>query len=230
MKKHLLTFSLTCAMLLGMTSLSSAATLLVSADSTVFSGDPNSNFGLDNAVFAFDGNNDPNNISKGYLKFDASSLTGQVIDSISGLTMRYTLSVNRTGNFFFLDGTGADTWAETGITWNNAPLNNTSDNDFSAGAGQTLTSLGSITGNGQFQPITLTFGASEEAALINALNTGDRIATIAFNHTGTNGFQINSLQSGNGSFLTYTAIPEPTSAALLLAAGLTLCIRRRRCS
>lgn len=222
------TLTLLCA--LGcFTGIASAATLVTSADSYIYGGSQDSNFGTSDWLYANDGGGVVANVQKIYMKFDASSLP--TLASISGLTMRYDASTNRTGNFYLLEGTGADSWTETGITWNNAPLNNDTGFDFTAGSGQTITSLGAIAGNGQFQPITLTFGTAEETALLNALNTGDRIATIGILHSGTNFFQIAALDAGASiaPTLEYTAIPEPTTAALLgLAAAGAVLLRRRR--
>ncbi len=199
-----------------------AETLFVSSDAYISQANPTTNYGIANSVESID---DRGILLKGYLKFDASSLVGQTVTDISGLTMFYSRTTNRTAFFSLLAGTGANSWTESGIDWNTAPLNNSSDVGFTAAEGQSITPLGSIAGNGQNVPITLTFDSAMKTALLNALNTGDRVATIAFQHSGTNQFGVWSKDytpSGGSlgqyaSYLTYTATPAPVESLVVSA-------------
>lgn len=113
--------------------------LSASADATVYGSSPTTNFGSD-PVLRVAGNSSTGSYTaaaKSYLRFD---LTG--LPTLNSAKLRLTVA-----NVKDLDQTGftysaslrllpdaSDTWSnESTITWNNAPLNNTTGNSFQAG-------------------------------------------------------------------------------------------------
>ena len=67
---------------------------------------------------------------KGYLRFDHSSINEPINNAILRLSFvedTHTTFATWTFNVYgLLDGHSGENWLETGITWNNAPANNTS--------------------------------------------------------------------------------------------------------
>lgn len=200
---------------------------------------------------------------KSYIRFDSSAVTGSVLSA----TLNLIVSVNNGGgsnplnpdpqsftlNVYGLnDGATAgggklgEDWAESSITWDNAPANIASG----TGAGQ-LVSTGSGTANGGqavfLGQLDITTSDSvgavvsfSNAALVNFLNTDTNgVVTIIISAQGwTGGGGTSSQSSANLGFApkestTYAApslsvvtVPEPTTAALL-SLGVLGRIRRR---
>ncbi|WP_246456599.1 DUF7594 domain-containing protein [Ruficoccus amylovorans] len=176
--------------------------LSVAADATVDQVLPGTNLGSDTNVKAqdsTDGGERP--VSKGYLMFDASGLPP--VKDIESFTVFYSTKRGRSASYFLITGKGANDWTEEAITWNNAPANvpATDLDGFTAGEGQNVIHLGSNTGNpGELGEIV--FGSEKSSAqdakqaLIKALNSGDRKATVAFSHNGTRFYNIAARESG----------------------------------
>ncbi len=128
---------------------------------------------------------------KAYLLFDASSLGSTQLERAERVRFYYSGSVNvtRTMMFVLLSGTGVNDWTETEITWNNAPANNsTTSRDFVAYPGQSVITLGStqyVAGAPREMNLQIPEGSAGETALLNALNTGDRKATIGVSYSST---------------------------------------------
>ncbi len=163
-----------------------AAILTVEADAHVDGTNTTANFGTNNVLSleqsALGGN-------KAYLRFDASAFGTTNLARVESLRVVWAASTNITRSIAFslITGTGADEWTETGITWSNAPANNVTGTSrgFAAAPGQTITSLGSIQyAAGSPRELTISFGATsiEGNALLAALNTGDRKATLGVSY------------------------------------------------
>jgi hypothetical protein len=126
---------------------------------------------------------------KAYLLFDASGWGETNLTRIESLRVVWAGSTNitRTLAASLITGSSANDWSETTITWNNAPGNNvlSTDRNFVAFPGQTVTTLGSVqyaSGNPRELIIPFGAGSAQENALLTALNTGDRKATIGVNY------------------------------------------------
>lgn len=104
-------------------------TITPAADARIDGGAPDTNFGNAVELFARDGGENPANNEKTYLAFDLSGLlgSGQSISSSSfSLTLSRLGSATTAGTLTVYGITdNADTWTEGGITWSNAPKNDT---------------------------------------------------------------------------------------------------------
>lgn len=155
---------------------------------------------------------------KAYLQFDASQLGGTEVKRVEKLRVYWAGSVNitRTLLFVLLTGTDVNDWTETGITWENAPANNTTTNrGFFAYPGQTVTTLGSIpytAGNPREMNLLITEDSAAEAALLNALNTGDRKVTLGVSYSSSpeNTVGIYSRERDGGMFIPTLWLGEKT--------------------
>ncbi len=155
------------------------------ADATVRGDSAADNFGTAPTLLAA-GNNAQGQVlgaAKSYLRFD---LTG--LPPLTAASLR--LTVASTGGFLNSGQSGTvnlrvladgnDTWTENGITWTNAPLNNTSSNGFLAGT--TLLSNYTIT------PLNVpTVGSiislDAGALTLDAIKGGDNLITLAVHST-----------------------------------------------
>lgn len=198
-----------------------AASLEVSQDATVWGGThAGTNYGSETFVMSVGSGDSAEEWRKGYLLFDASSLP--LFDSVESLSFTYyTANYSRSAKFYLLEGSGVDAWSQGSITWNSAPGNVVDNGRTFGGAGITVTHLGTITGgtNDYGNLLTLTLSGSGQAALLNALNTGDRKVTIVFAHDSSNrSFSLASTEHASmaAASLSYTpgsTVPEPASAA-----------------
>jgi len=187
--------------------LCAAEELRVVADATVDEEFPGMSFGLDGTVVSRDSeSNGPRPLLKGYLMFDASGRPP--VRSIEAFEFTYTFHRNRSASFFLIEGEAADDWSDDGqnaITYENAPANNTVPGggvgfpDKTGAEGfapdnpaQRVIKIGQTTGAGQNQLTRLDLLPGAKAALLRALNTGNRKATLAFQHGGTALFAIAS--------------------------------------
>lgn len=114
-----------------------------------------------------------------YLKFDASEMNSVIEDIVAFEGFILATKFPRSASAYFITGDGADEWAQDTITWDNAPGNDKS-------SGGKLLSSGSFLGS--FPPpekdagrtVALKWNSDDaKKLLIAALNTGDRVATIA---------------------------------------------------
>jgi hypothetical protein len=216
---------LTLALLSG---IAHADVITVTDDAYISIGSPTTTFGT----------TDPNQLvtsdadAKVYIKFDASSYGLTQLTDVASLTV-YSKSSgrSRTLTFFLLEGTGVDDWDETTLTSNNAPLNDATGDGFVAGAGETLTALGfGLNSGDDLVQLDIVFGATEETALLNALNTGDRVATIGVQLSSNSYTYLSSSERDGGIYapsLNVTAIPEPATFGLLGVAVFGLLALRR---
>jgi hypothetical protein len=140
-----------------------------------------------------------------YLKFDASQLEGR-IESVGKLSLRYSGRISRPFEVYLLEGPGVDEWSEATLTWENAPLNDRSGALFSPGDEGKVTLLGSASTIGKSSYMDVEFGPGR-SDLAEALNTGDRVATLAIVATGSDSVAFISKDYQYGSltpFLQYT--------------------------
>ncbi len=227
--------------LLAASSGANAALLSVSADAHIDGTNATANFGLDTVLSIEQGVLGGN---KAYLLFDASALGGTQVGRIENLNVVWAGGgTTRTLWFGLITGTGANDWTETSLTWQNAPGNNVTgtDRNFVAYAGQAVILLGTVgsAGGPSGKTLTLAFteGSSEESALLSALNTGDRKATIGvrYNSSQTSSaniysreYEVAGVPGAYAATLNYQLIPEPSTAALLCGGCALLIARRRR--
>lgn len=182
--------------------------------------------------------NATNNIRKSWLKFD---LAGQNVDFSQSGTITLTLASQSSSTeefniaLYALDDTGATapTWTESTIHWNNAPGNDTSDsgkNDLDSGETTFLGATGTIATNtaaGTQYQFTITDWS-------DYLQSDNTITTIAISTTDSPGPSIAFASSEHATeawrpTLTFTQIPEPSAAALILVSGFVgVALRRRR--
>jgi len=172
---------------------------------------------------------------KSYLRFDTSALGGhQTLDATLKLTPYGTDSSSQTFNLFgLLDGDAGESWAETGITWNNAPANDTADNDIDLSRATLLAQFA-----GGASGATIELGSSALLDFINA-DTDGLITLIVTRETydpsfGGSQHRFRSREYGDSddlfapTLILVNNIPEPTSLALLALGGLAARLRRRR--
>lgn len=172
-----------------------AKTITAVQDAEIHRNSPTVNYGALTAVqVRYD--TDP---SKGYVQFDAS---GQgVVCGIKSFKMFSTYEYGRSASFYLIKGSGADSWDEDTLTWNNAPGNdaNSADGFLNDGA---CTNIYLGINESVSQNTTAWFlWDSEEAkdALVHELNTGDRKATIAFCRNGDRLVKVASTENGTNA-------------------------------
>lgn len=203
-----------------------------SADSFVQRGNGNTNFGTSGSI-TIKGGDSASTTRKGYIRFDLSTITEPITDA----TITFTVSTNNGGggntnlqnftvNVFGLKES-LDTWSQGSITWNNAPANNTFNNNFIAAD---VTSLGSFTVNQTPIGDTVTFSSAGLISFLNA-DTDDKASILLQRSAGGS----SNLAFASSENLTYdapllTAVPEPGHyAALFGLLGIAFAyIQRRR--
>ena len=163
-----------------------ASTITVSADAYIDGTNTSANFGT-NDVLSLEQSVLGGN--KAYLRFDASAWGATNLSRVESLRVFWASSTNITRSIYssLITGTGANSWTESGITWSNAPGNKVTGTErgFVAYPGQTVTGLGGIQyAAGNPRELTIPIGdlSVEERALLTALNTGDRKATIGVSY------------------------------------------------
>lgn len=175
---------------------------------------------------------------KSYFLFDATGLP-EIFSVDDFQIQRAGGTISRTIALYAILGENVNNWTELGITWNNAPGNNVSQGtrDFGAYPGESLIFIDTFsTGSLADTVYNVSFGKLIEAdsqAILNALNTGDRQLTLGLRYNSSQESTINfrSKENGDGSFgarLNVTLIPEPGTAALLIAGMALLFTVRRR--
>jgi len=189
----------------------------------------NLNFGIDSALgvrFGPAGATQFDTSRKSYMRFDLSTLLVPVVDAELQVTINqgFTILVPATFQVYgLIDNAVNENWLEgagtgqvvAGITWNNAPANNTaSPNGFLAGA----VFLGETTYSGSFfDGQTLSFSYASIANFINA-DTNDLVTFMlaSKNINPTNNYTFGSGEGGDVAKPTLIlSVPEPSSLALL---------------
>lgn len=166
-----------------------------------------------------------NNIRKSWLKFD---LTGQNVDFSQSGTVTLTLAGDSSSDTSFkialyaLDDVGATapTWTESTITWNNAPGNDTGGtgiNDLEPGETTFISETATISNNTaagtQYQ-----FVIPDLSVFLQSDNTITTIAIASVQPNSGPSLALASSENATESWrptLTFTAVPEPGSFALL---------------
>jgi len=249
MKKITLLTLLVCAAV----AVHAQTTVITSADARIDGGSPTSNFGSSSGpdeLFVRDGGGNANNHEKSYLQFDVGGVlaAGESFDNAS-----FVLSTRPNQSVSSLDITitiwgivdNNDSWTETGITWNNAPANDTtSGSDVLDNASFDTVELATLTAN--LQPDTSY--SFTDARLTEYLNwtagaiadpygngaSSDTVATIIVTSTGGNQalgrFWAREDTGVSQPRLDLAVIPEPATAGLALGgiALLGLLVLRRR--
>lgn len=162
---------------------------------------------------------------KGYVRFDLSSINQPINDASLRLSFvedtHTTPAVWSFNVFGLVDGLAGEDWSETGITWNNAPGNDT------ASGGSLLGGQASLLGSFDIDTSTLAAGEGvtfSSPALTSFLqsDTND-LATLVFirpDRTLTNvGFATKEHDTFAPPTLTLTTVPVP-GAVVLFGTGL----------
>jgi hypothetical protein len=209
---------LAASVLLATSASAFGSAITVSADAHIDGTSKTANFGTNENLSleqsALGGN-------KAYLLFDASGWGATNLTRVESLRVVWSASTNITRSIYagLISGTGANNWTEAGINWSSAPANNVTGTDrgFVAYAGQTVTPLGGAqyaAGNPRELTIAIADLSTEERALLTALNTGDRKATIgiSYNSSQTSSVSIYAREYGAGVYaatLSVSAATEP---------------------
>jgi len=227
-----------------------AAIVTADQDAFIFGSSPSENFGDTTLLLGKAPVPGSTYSRKAYIQFDTSQLVipndeyaliFNVVDSGTGVTegdTEYNFSVWGLNHSLNADG-----WSESGITWNNAPENDTtSSNGFLSGA----TSLGTfdITGKGDGQVIVFSSsamdlfmdnigdGSDDYVTFMIARNTlADSENTYVHGFASTNHSTLEGPQLSSLSNTKLGQVPEPASLVVWsLLAGLALAVgwRRRR--
>lgn len=209
-----------------------AVLISIPDDAAIQSNTPDTNYGSAASIYSYYRNITGQPYYKSWIKLDATSLPTLTSGNTTLSLTASNANAGYTIDFYLLSGVDSSTWAENTITWNNAPGNNTGGAGFTGGANATL--IGSFT---TFTfVLNTTYGLSitgaGETALLSALNTGSRTATIAFQRTGS-GTLVNNFHSTEATTSSYRptldAIPEPSTFALLgVGLAAVACFRRRK--
>jgi len=212
-----------------------AVILAPQSDAYVLRQDPNANFGLDPELLVKNAAPAPPSGDfdrKAYLRFDTSPLGGLVAQG-SVLSLHVIAGIGELGNitgqsiqfsvFALNDGDAGESWGEAGITWNNAPGNDTRSGD---GLLSNTTLLGSVSLIGTAVGEEVRFSSAALDAFVNQ-DTDDRITLIVvrnfFDPAGNgyyHAFGSREAEAALRPSLSVTAVPEPSglvSAALGLA-------------
>lgn len=131
-----------------------------------------------------------------YLKFDASGLKSDVVkvDGFAGFAVK--MKYPRSATAFLIVGEGAADWAPETITWGNAPGNNpASGKGFLPGRAVQLGAF-PVLERGVSKTVELEWGSdAAKNALIEALNTGNRQATVVMVRPTTKACKFASLKN-----------------------------------
>ena len=168
---------------LGIACICQATAITVVDDAEIRSDAPDSNYGAQTTLSALMTSTPA--YRKGYIKFDASGLGDGVVADIDSFTFYFTQAYARDARFYLITGAAADSWDESTITWNNAPGNGPATTFLNDGT-YTSTYLG--TSGTEAAPGVVEFVWDSEAAkqaVIDELNNGDRVVTIACMRDGT---------------------------------------------
>lgn len=238
MKNHhrLLSMGLVTLPLILASQSAQAASIVASHDNFVLNSDANNVQGESGARDVLVVKDATNNIRKSWLKFD---LTGQNVDFSQSGTVTLTLAGSPSANFnlslYALDYTGvtAPTWTESTLTWNNAPGNDTGGPGIRELESDETTLLGttSLITSGTAAGSSYQFNISDLSTFLQSDNTITVIAISDQSNTSPS-FTFASSEHATEAWrptLTFTQIPEPSAAALILVSGFVGgALRRRR--
>lgn len=238
MKNHhrLLSMGLVTLPLILASQSAQAASIVASHDNFVLNSDANNVQGESGARDVLVVKDATNNIRKSWLKFD---LTGQNVDFSQSGTVTLTLAGSPSANFnlslYALDYTGvtAPTWTESTLTWNNAPGNDTGGSGIRELESDETTLLGttSLITSGTAAGSSYQFNISDLSTFLQSDNTITVIAISDQSNTSPS-FTFASSEHATEAWrptLTFTQIPEPSAAALILVSGFVgVALRRRR--
>lgn len=172
---------------------------------------------------------------KAYIRFDTSALTS----ATDSATLNLTVSLNNDGKSpatpqpFTLEVygllTGATSWGETTITWNNAPGNDTSSaNGLLATDVVDLGTLNIL--DTDIAGVTVSFSTAALTGFVNdAIGVGQVTLIVVRTDTNSNSINLTFASKENTTFAApslVVAVPEPASMALV-GVGLLPWLRRR---
>ena len=221
---------MTALFALGVAGICQAEIITVSADAEIRSDTPDTNYGAQTTLSAL--MTSTPTYRKGYIKFDASGLgAGVTVTNIASFSMYFTQAYARDAKFYLITGTGVDSWDESTITWNNAPGNG-AGTTFLNDATYTSTRVG-LSGT-EAAPGVVEFVWDSQTtmdAVIDELNSGDRIVTLACMRDSTSRlatFASKENSSGHPVIqMDLQTIPEPATLGLMMGVvGAGLMIRR----
>jgi len=189
----------------------------------------NQNQGADPQIIAFHPGAFPNSYRKAYMRFDLASVAGTVTDvALSLILAENNLSpviVNVWGLDDLVAGEaapGSGGWAETGITWNNAPGNDTSSpNLFNS---VTATQIGTVLVPVASRGATVTLTSAIEPNLLTFLqnDTNDLVTFMLSRQVA--GAQTWFASKEHATYappaLTVTTTPVPVPAGIWMGLGL----------
>lgn len=190
------------------------------ADATVEASQPDSNFGSDTAVRTSLSAPFGDGSQKAWLLFDgAASGYATITDivSLTATTAATSVTQLRGAQFWLITGAGANDWNQSTITWNNAPGNDITHGTNLDTANFTITLLGETPqADSGGETVVMSWETGAKTALLNELNTGNRLATIVTTRISTSGrMNYASLEHPTADPVQLEVIPEPSSFAML---------------
>jgi len=211
---------------LGVASQPARATISLSSVADATASEPNatSNFGTATTL-EVKNQSATTNERKSYIRFSLSSVT-QTIDAASvTFTLPSGTGGARTYTLYGLkDNATGNSWSETGITWNNAPANDTAD-------GGTFTSDALLLSSVAFGAGGVTTVTFTDVAIKNFLNADtDDLVTFMLYRTNSNATvdTFNSREAASGGPLLSIEVPEPSTLSFAGLGAVGLLARRKR--
>lgn len=190
-------------------------------------GDRGTNWGSsDSLLLRNDGNNSGGWHRHSYLRFDLGGVGATVTNVAFDVALTYNTLINNEASianiwdieiYGLLDGASGNTWSETGITWNNAPGNNTGSNGFTSD----FQLLGTMSIQGVPVGSRISYSSSTLVDFLNADTDG--LVTLGLRRVNpvrtATSFILASKENtsyGAPSLSLYTdAIPEPSTIAFV---------------
>ncbi|AKJ65627.1 DNRLRE domain-containing protein [Kiritimatiella glycovorans] len=218
-----------------------ADVLFASADAMIDGGDTDTNFGAATQLFLRGGGGA--NTEKLYYQFDVEGIlgSGEVFDGVEfSIATHPNQPVNATGFNWTLHGItdNNDSWTESGITWDNAPKNDTSGTGVVSGGTTNLANFTFASVPAGTATYTISGAGLDEylnwkaGAIADPYGNGAADNTVATIIVTANNSSLGRILSKEGTGvndpqLSYTVIPEPATIGLFsVCAGLLLVSRR----